>query len=54
MYGKHVEQCSLGLRGQGDGWAPLSYIYLAAEWMGNQKTSAEKEANRSNDCGSNP
>jgi len=54
MYWKHGEKCSLRLRGQGDGWAPLSYIYVAAEWLGNQANSAEREANLSTDCGSNP
>ena len=54
MYWKHGEKYSLGLRGQGDGWAPLSYIYVAAGWLRNQTTGAEKEANLSTDCGSNP
>ena len=54
MYWKHGEKYSLGLRGQGDGWAPLSFIYLSAGWLGNQATGAEKEANLSTDCGSNP
>lgn len=54
MYWKHGEKYSLGLRGQGDGWAPLSYTYVAAGWLGNQATGAENEANFSTDCGSNP
>ena len=42
------------LRGQGYGWTPLSHVNVAAEWLGNQAIGAERGANPSNVCGSNP